>query len=625
MLWDTVEDLTALDSHIAFATQMVCSYASENHELQKRLRDITYKQRDKNLNISVIGEFSSGKSSFINALLGVDLLVSSTIQGTTVAITVIEYFDSYCLYVEHTDGTSPTIFNPSTLEELRALVSHYTTNPDTPDNIGMIHVGLPSQTLAKGIRIIDTPGTNSNNRWHEEVTRRALRDLSDLSIVLTDGTRPMPETLKSFMDQTIADIYAQCVMVVTRMDMVPARERADVLDYVGRSLVDLTGGIEMPVLPYCSMAVQSLRIGGGDLDSKQARMASLSLESEQQIMHHTASQRRVAQIKKLIALTSHLYTLLESDLSTRCQDTRSHLDFLRKSRTTPLTPFINQQKKTLHGILDNKVMAARPKLVEELERKVEELNEKALDKIYGAKSIDDLKRIMNTEFSDHCSKLAKQLATVRGKYIRSLTTSFMSLERRFVKDFEKEFEKLDIVSIDFKGDGSKVRRNCTKKMDDNTTLTTLVNGESFMENAAFLGGAGAGAVIGTMLFPGVGTILGLFAGFLAGGWAAPSRDKVVAKTAAKAEPAVDEYFEQVSTDMLISYDEHCTEMEKMLDKMLKAYVATYHVEVDRLIKLQEHELDTLETRLTNMHTDVEQISQHRRQLTSLMRALDTDH
>ena len=79
------------------------------------------------------------------------------------------------------DGTYD-ITNAQNVKELRAKLSDVTTNPNSARNIKIVRVGLPSQLLADGIRIIDTPGTNSIESWHEEVTKNALKNLSDLSI-----------------------------------------------------------------------------------------------------------------------------------------------------------------------------------------------------------------------------------------------------------------------------------------------------------------------------------------------------------------------------------------------------------------------------------------------------------
>ena len=98
--WENMNEMADIDSHIKFASSLLGKYqwdTSVKHNLEKQLNAIQEKQNDHKLNISVIGEFSTGKSSFINALIGCELLAVNVIQGTTVAITIIEYDNEFAI------------------------------------------------------------------------------------------------------------------------------------------------------------------------------------------------------------------------------------------------------------------------------------------------------------------------------------------------------------------------------------------------------------------------------------------------------------------------------------------------------------------------------------------------
>lgn len=99
----------------------------------------------------------------------------------------------------------------------------------------MVRVGFPSQLLANRIRIIYTPGTNSDESWHEKVTKNALKNLSDLSIILTDAMHPLPQTLIDFIEENLADIYNQCGFVVTYYDKIKKDERINILRYMKKT------------------------------------------------------------------------------------------------------------------------------------------------------------------------------------------------------------------------------------------------------------------------------------------------------------------------------------------------------------------------------------------------------
>ena len=97
------------------------------------------------------------------------------------------------------------VIDVQSIEELKKKLSDITTNHKSARNIELVRVGIPSDLLNKGIRIIDTPGTNSIESWHEDVTKDAIKNLSDLSIILTDAIHPLPRTLFDFIDGNLVE------------------------------------------------------------------------------------------------------------------------------------------------------------------------------------------------------------------------------------------------------------------------------------------------------------------------------------------------------------------------------------------------------------------------------------
>lgn len=284
-IYEQFNDYVDISGHIQFAESLIDRYEWDKEtkkRLVSQLQLIHNKEKDKCLNLSVIGEFSTGKSSFINALLGEELLVSSIVQGTTVVNTVIEYYPHPVLYILMKDGTYD-VTNAQNVKELRVKLSDVTTNPSSAKNIEMVRVGIPSQLLADGIRIIDTPGTNSIESWHEEVTKNALKNLSDLSIILTDAMHPLPQTLIDFIDENLADIYNQCWFVVTYYDKIKKNERNNILRYIEKKLTHELEILAPAVYPYIAPAVISDK-AGEIIMPEQSEMVKISIESQKQML-----------------------------------------------------------------------------------------------------------------------------------------------------------------------------------------------------------------------------------------------------------------------------------------------------------------------------------------------------
>ena len=103
-------------------------------ELESRLRSVQ-ESMDNLFSLVFIGEFSTGKSSIINALLGQEMLPKG-ITPTTDEITVIKYGESGGVNVEK----------------------------------GCRIISVPQERL-RGLYIVDTPGTNVTIEQHERLTQ----------------------------------------------------------------------------------------------------------------------------------------------------------------------------------------------------------------------------------------------------------------------------------------------------------------------------------------------------------------------------------------------------------------------------------------------------------------------
>lgn len=78
----------------------------ERKLLEKDVASIEKKLTDPNLYLGIIGSFSSGKSTFINAILGRNILPTDAIQGTTVTASILKHSEKEDLEISYADGTA---------------------------------------------------------------------------------------------------------------------------------------------------------------------------------------------------------------------------------------------------------------------------------------------------------------------------------------------------------------------------------------------------------------------------------------------------------------------------------------------------------------------------------------
>jgi len=139
-------------------------------------------QLDELFLVVVAGEFNAGKSTFINALLGSDLLE----QGVTPTTTRIHAL-SYGPIVARDDGAD-----------------------------GVVRIAAPVELLRQ-VQIVDTPGTNALDRDHEAITQKFV-PRSDLVLFVTSADRPFTESERRFIE-AIREWGKKIVFVVNKVDI----------------------------------------------------------------------------------------------------------------------------------------------------------------------------------------------------------------------------------------------------------------------------------------------------------------------------------------------------------------------------------------------------------------------
>ena len=163
-------------------------------------------QLDRLFLLVVIGEFNSGKSAFINALVGARVLE---------------------------EGVTPTTTRLQVLQ-------HGEASGRMLDASGADVVSAPVPFL-QDINIVDTPGTNAIFREHERLTNEFVPQ-ADLVLFVTSADRPFTESERAFL-QNIRDWGKKIVFVVNKIDLLERPEERDqVRRFVSEHARALLGG-----------------------------------------------------------------------------------------------------------------------------------------------------------------------------------------------------------------------------------------------------------------------------------------------------------------------------------------------------------------------------------------------
>lgn len=159
--------------------------------------------------IAVTGEFSAGKSTFINALLNKNkLLPSSNLECTPVLIDLIKSQNND-IEIRHNDGR--TIYVDATNEN----IEKYAKNVQEYDkSIVGITIPVDSEYLLPNYHLIDTPGTNTTHEGHEIITKGIIRK-SDLVIYVFNKSLTEYDIIKI---KDVLKYTSDILFVLTNMD-----------------------------------------------------------------------------------------------------------------------------------------------------------------------------------------------------------------------------------------------------------------------------------------------------------------------------------------------------------------------------------------------------------------------
>ena len=144
-------------------------------------------------NIVVLGEVKKGKSSFINALLGVENLVPVDTGIATSCVYRIRYGEQLSYTVHFFRSPEPGTPEKAPLRIAAESVATYGTEKGNPMNekeVDYIEITCPSEFLRNGFCIVDTPGLGGMYRAHRAITYRYVSQ-ADAVFFVTDHKAPI--------------------------------------------------------------------------------------------------------------------------------------------------------------------------------------------------------------------------------------------------------------------------------------------------------------------------------------------------------------------------------------------------------------------------------------------------
>lgn len=136
--------------------------------------------------IVVLGEFSTGKSTFLNALLGRKILYSCNIESTG-AVTVIENGASKEAYVYNEANDLVEKLSLERGKDIEKLNDYLNIRNETGQRADKVHIYYPLEQVPKDIFLIDTPGLQGISKEQLLVTKDQVKRANAILFLVKIG------------------------------------------------------------------------------------------------------------------------------------------------------------------------------------------------------------------------------------------------------------------------------------------------------------------------------------------------------------------------------------------------------------------------------------------------------
>ena len=185
-------------------------------------------QQDQLIDVAILGQFKSGKSSFLNSLIGKPILPVGVIPVTT-TITRVQYRKRERAVVRHFDGQHTEV-DIGAIEEFTSEAK----NRANQKNVEVVDVELPSLEKYSGLWFVDTPGLGSIFKYHMETSENWLPE-AGAALLAISSDRPLAENDL----QLIRDLQKhtpKIVLLLTKTDLLSPEQQKEVVHFFQTAL-----------------------------------------------------------------------------------------------------------------------------------------------------------------------------------------------------------------------------------------------------------------------------------------------------------------------------------------------------------------------------------------------------
>lgn len=220
--------------------------------------------------VACVGQFKRGKSSLLNALVGEPILPAGVLPVTAV-VTIVRWGPRRAARILTPVGWRE--IEPSSLVEYVAEER----NPGNQKGVTAIEVFVPSELLADGLCLVDTPGLGSVFAAASEATEAFLPHI-DVALVVVGGDPPISAAELALVEK-VATQVDRIILVLNKADRLSAADVAEAKRFAEQVLAQKLNRSLAPILEVSAAERLEGRGPTRDWNRLESSLRALARES----------------------------------------------------------------------------------------------------------------------------------------------------------------------------------------------------------------------------------------------------------------------------------------------------------------------------------------------------------
>lgn len=439
-------DYEMLTERIEQIEQIINKYENiwEFEAVKKDIITIRNKIQDDYLYLGVVGTFSSGKSTFINSIIGKNILPMNAVQGTTVATSVLKKGNQDDIEIKYIDGrferysTNSDYFcekynisqedkdyikrsfikkilelvkkifgigrkqreedeKKQKIEKIRKLYRYIISTEEVAGDIEFATLYINNNSIEYNIALVDTPGTESLNNRHNEVTKNAIDSICDALVIIIPFDEPVSESLIAYIQNNIDNYKEKCIFAVTKVELLDEQdELPGLLEWIIKKIkqrLEIENLIVIPMPTFIHLKNVDKEFVTSFLDEMSNETKEYLLEMFDngiKILSEALNERRNRFVSENISMIyKKIITYMKVNLKNLMDENRQENIEIVANNVPALNEFEDNILKKIKGFMDSKTKDIDQSLIE-VTNCIRKFYDEIFRKIFECKDINKL-------------------------------------------------------------------------------------------------------------------------------------------------------------------------------------------------------------------------------------------